>query len=359
MQSYTFFIEWASRHQWLKQRKTIAKIEGLDDNLTIIVKKIKLIRKIAEFSLFLWSKSEVRRKYLLLNVMEYFIDFNKIYRKICERSYALFDIKYRKIDNSFFKLSHSAFILCDCGKCEFEVNGKRLEIAAGMRASIMRVDVIHMLSMSEDFHAWMLIAEDRLWLNLMIGIPTQMLQSLDNETVVHVADEREWQMLQNFILNIHLYEQLEMPVASNLMVATIIRAMITLMGEMAYKRNEQKEYPEYSMADTYFRDFIALLNDNVDREHEVKFYAGKLGISTKYLSDITKAKVGNSAKDVISFFLISRLKVEILGSGQSLKTLAYRFAFADQSSMGKFFRKMEGISPLEFKRRNSITTMRE
>ena len=121
------------------------------------------------------------------------------------------------------------------------------------------------------------------------------------------------------------------------------------MVESQIKSGNFSKVPTYTMADTYFRDFAYLVADYVEREHEVSFYADRLNITTKYLSDICKQKIGKGAKEIISEVLIANLKREVKMSGLSLKEISYKYAFADQSSIGKCFRKMTGVSPIEFK----------
>ena len=85
------------------------------------------------------------------------------------------------------------------------------------------------------------------------------------------------------------------------------------------------------------------------------FYAGKLSITAKYLNEVCKNKGGYKAKEMISLFLISKIKQEILMSGKSIKNIAYEYGFADQSSMGKFFSKITGMSPGEFKKTQALS----
>ena len=51
---------------------------------------------------------------------------------------------------------------------------------------------------------------------------------------------------------------------------------------------------------------------------------------------------------MISIILANQIKRDILESGDSIKGLAYKYGFADQSSLGKFFRKMTGLSPIKY-----------
>ena len=48
--------------------------------------------------------------------------------------------------------------------------------------------------------------------------------------------------------------------------------------------------------------------------------------------------------------MVNYIKRELMYTDKSMKQLAAEFNFADQSSLGKFFRKLTGQSPLTFKR---------
>ena len=110
----------------------------------------------------------------------------------------------------------------------------------------------------------------------------------------------------------------------------------------------------FSQGDVYFRKFVELIDIHVKQQHEVTFYANELHITAKYLSEVCKQKWGYKAKEMISLFLISKIKQEIVMSGKSIKSIAYEYGFADQSSMGKFFNKMTGKSPGEFKKTMNV-----
>ncbi|MDO4511845.1 MAG: helix-turn-helix domain-containing protein [Bacteroidales bacterium] len=248
----------------------------------------------------------------------------------------------------------SVLLLCEDGKAVIEGNMQRVTIEKCTRLLGSHVIQPRFLEISHDFKAWVLLVADSFTRDILVGVPTEKLGVLYAHPAKQVVDEHEWQLLCSLMKSLYMYDSIEGSQHSLEVAGCIFRSMLLVMAEGEMRAGNFSQPPVYTMADTYFRDFVHLVSSNGDREHEVAFYAGKLNITTKYLSDICKQKTGKGAKELISDVLIAKLKREIKVSGLSLKEIAYKYAFADQSSMGKFFRKMTGLSPLAFKQAGGI-----
>lgn len=126
--------------------------------------------------------------------------------------------------------------------------------------------------------------------------------------------------------------------------------------EFFYSRITEKETEasnqktKYRRPTTYVRDFMKLLHLNYMRERSSEFYASQLCISSKYLSIIVKEVTGRSVSDWISEFVVMEAKNLLRFSGKSVQQVAYALNFSTQSSFGKYFKRLTGISPTEYQR---------
>lgn len=98
-----------------------------------------------------------------------------------------------------------------------------------------------------------------------------------------------------------------------------------------------------------FKKFIQLVHAHCTTQRDVAFYAEQLCISTRYLSAITRDMSENSAKEIIDDFLILEIKVALQSSSLSLKEIADRYGFPDQSFFGRYFKKHTGMGPKEYR----------
>lgn len=246
---------------------------------------------------------------------------------------------------------YTVLVLCTHGSVTYEMNLETIKASAGMRITFPHVSMLTPVSMTPDFRALALVMEDNFAIQSTVGVDTEKMSAIFGKPQRLVEDESEWQMLLTLMNSLNQYQHFPTTSLSLQIGGSLFRNIMLLLCD-----TEGRSYAHGQMtlsaADTYFRNFINLLSDNVRAQHEVSYYAELLNISPKYLGEICKLKSGRKAKEIISTVLISQIKREIIMGSMSMKTIAFNYGFSDQSSLGKFFRKMVGMSPLAFRRLN-------
>jgi AraC family transcriptional regulator, transcriptional activator of pobA len=99
-------------------------------------------------------------------------------------------------------------------------------------------------------------------------------------------------------------------------------------------------------------EFKKLVTQYFKSEHNVKFYAEKLFITTKHLSEIVKQETNKTAGEWIDDTIILEAKILLSNLTLTINEISFQLNFTDQSSFGKFFKNLTGLSPKEY--RNAI-----
>lgn len=99
---------------------------------------------------------------------------------------------------------------------------------------------------------------------------------------------------------------------------------------------------------TYARTFLRLVRDYHRAQRSIGFYAEKMFISPKYLSLIIKEATGKSAAEWIDQYVLQEAKNLLRYSGKNVQQIAYELNFSNQSSFGKYFKHLTGMSPTQF-----------
>ena len=117
----------------------------------------------------------------------------------------------------------------------------------------------------------------------------------------------------------------------------------------------------YADTDHRFRNQIArnhlqsFLLDVYDKVHRLFTHKEIEGGSRpnelfhKYLTSICRSLTGHSAKKVIDDFTALEIKVLLQSTDLSIQEIADRLNFPDQSYLGRYFKRHEGVSPMEYR----------
>lgn len=96
-------------------------------------------------------------------------------------------------------------------------------------------------------------------------------------------------------------------------------------------------------------DFIQLLSQHYMEQHNIKFYADQLNITPTYLSRVVSKTTGNTVMNFIDHKLLHEAQRMLKTTHLSVKEIASRMQFTDASSFTRFYKRMSGITPKEFR----------
>ena len=85
-------------------------------------------------------------------------------------------------------------------------------------------------------------------------------------------------------------------------------------------------------------------------ERRVNWYANQMNITPKYLSESVKQVSKRPPNDWIDRFVTMEMRVLLKNSTLSIKEIADRLHFPNQSFMGKYFKEHVGMSPMKYRK---------
>ncbi len=98
-----------------------------------------------------------------------------------------------------------------------------------------------------------------------------------------------------------------------------------------------------------YNAFVSLVAEHYREAHDVSFYADKLCITPRYLSQITDNAVGKSPKQIIADYLMSEAKNYLETTRLTVQEIADKLGFSSQALFCKFFKNQAGASPSEYR----------
>lgn len=247
----------------------------------------------------------------------------------------------------------SSLILCTSGSAEVEINMLKYEITEFSYFGVLQDSLVKLIRATDDFSVVELRILYETGLSATAGLPTETIHNLFLSECRLISNLNERTLILSLFAALEAYTELPKYANHADLAYGMIRSLYISLSDICTRDFPKKSHSmTYSSADYYFMNFVTLLNKYCRHQHDVAFYAGELNITPKYLNEITRKKVNHTAKEVITHFIVAQLKRELLVSNNSVQFIASEFAFCDQSSLGKFFKKATGVSPISYRRCN-------
>lgn len=135
-------------------------------------------------------------------------------------------------------------------------------------------------------------------------------------------------------------------------VSALVAAQMHLYDGL-YQRYIDRQQSRMSREQTIFDRFIYLVNSHCQREHQLSFYAQKMCLTERYLGTVIRQASGKTAKAWIDDAIMMRAKVELRHTEKSAAQIADEMHFPTPSFFSKYFKRMTGLTPMEYKRTES------
>ena len=99
-----------------------------------------------------------------------------------------------------------------------------------------------------------------------------------------------------------------------------------------------------------FFDFLRLVPIHFTEHHDVGFYASQLCITPRYLSQIVRNVSGRTVVDYINQMLLMETSYLLQQTSLPIADIAVRLHFSETASLTRFFTRMKGVNPREFRK---------
>ena len=252
-----------------------------------------------------------------------------------------------KLPSDFLGRYH-IHMLCHAGKAQFSFMGNTYTMEAGDWVIWQMSSQISDALYSSDFNADFLLVDKDLLLEYN---PEKVWASkafvfIKKNPVFHI-DERGKAMIE------HNFIQIKRRIAeAHLFQKEILGRQLQIflldLWEIYKNAMENIQQTDNSSA-LLFTRFMNLLPEYSKTKREVTFYADKLCVSAKYLSEVVKKSSGHPASYWINGYAMQEILVYLKRSDLTLAEISNKMNFYNPAHFTRFVKKQTGDSPSELK----------
>lgn len=108
----------------------------------------------------------------------------------------------------------------------------------------------------------------------------------------------------------------------------------------------------YSNEEILMQKFLAEVKEHHRKECKIQFYADRLNISLGHLFSVIKRVSGKSPGEWIDDYVTEEARALLKGTNLTIQQISQQLGFPSQSFFGKFFKRVTGLSPKEYREMN-------
>ena len=243
-------------------------------------------------------------------------------------------------------LSH---LLCMGGTCRFFFNGQEFELHEGDLSIIRRRSLVEKIHPSVDCQCKIIYAKPA-FIELSTPQSNYAMKgqlSLFNNPVIHLTPEQQILCRRDF----DILEQRVNDTGHLFYRETVINAMQTAILDFFDFHARIYGHTDISTQNASIMSrFLAMLEEGTYREHrEVSYYADRLCITAKYLSEVSKKVSGYAANYWINRYTILDISRQLRNKSLTFVQISDMFCFSSPTYFSRYVQQNLGVKPSDYR----------
>ncbi|MBR2318078.1 MAG: AraC family transcriptional regulator [Bacteroidaceae bacterium] len=244
-------------------------------------------------------------------------------------------------------------VLCKSGEVTVEINYVNYTLKKDGFLSVHPYDIVAFKGGSSDFRSQVLILPVTMFTPIIAELKMTHYDYVKKNPLIYFDDK----YLKILETTLELIGRASDLLDSERFEQVVVKQVSSLFYIQQQFYNSKSDYNielrEYiSRKKELFRQFIKVLVESHSVSREVLFYANELGVSSGYLNEVCNEISQHTAKEIIDSTVSARLKYELSYTSKSIQELADEYNFPSQSYFSRYYKRMTGMTPSEFRKRS-------
>lgn len=253
-----------------------------------------------------------------------------------------------------YKLDCTIILFCHSGWGQVLIDLEQHEIVRNTQVILLPGAVINLIGQSDDFRISYFAVHSDMFREACMRLEPSFFHFLKEKPCFTLPDEFTANINRLLEATMALYADKDHSFRYQI-ARNHLQNFLLDVYDKVHRYFTHDDMEGHNRQDELFKKFIALIHEYCLKEREVSFYADRLCISTKYLTGICRSITnGVSAKQIIDKHVILEIKVLLQSTDLSMQEIADRLGFPDQSYLGRYFKRYEGMSPGDYRKAAGI-----
>lgn len=245
-----------------------------------------------------------------------------------------------------------AFVIMFCvnGEADIQINLRKYKMSSGILAMNIPENIIQITNLDHFTVYPIIISSDflkKIHINLKEIMSLYMFAKANPFITLEYSDLRSLEIYHSLVESVLQGDDKR----KEEMMEGIIYSFLFKLDSIIKKIQENEKIPVRAKerSEEVFELFMEQLTLHHEKERALSFYADRLGITANYLSKLVKEYSGKTATEWIDEYVILEAKALIKSSRYTIQEIAYKLDFPTPTFFGKYFKRITGLSPKQYK----------
>lgn len=248
-----------------------------------------------------------------------------------------------------FTMEGIAFGICMKGEAKVKVDFKEYKIERNTVVTILPKHILESYEQSEDFLINFLVFSGEFIRDMPYPRDIQILKEIAINPILQIQENNINALLHYYSFILETFESRKKSPFLEEMIKGLLYSLImelaTLYQEsmQGYSKKKKNRYEELG------EQFFLLLFEHYREERSTVYYADKMCISPKHLSSVLKKISGHTINEWIDAAVMMGAKSLLKSTNLTVLQISEELNFPTASYFGRFFKRMTGMTPLEYR----------
>jgi AraC-like DNA-binding protein len=255
-------------------------------------------------------------------------------------------VDYKKISTEPVRSGMVTAIIYLQGKAKLSINMKEYAIEAPCMVVILPDSIFYPIEVSDNIIYKVVVMSPTFANGLFSNIDEmhQLKQSVLKNPMFTIKED-----LPIFQQYLDMLSSLIIQSKSPHKLKAALHLTLTMFYGYSYAKHDVSNTKSSNRSTTIYNRFMSLLQKNYLSQREVAYYANILCITPKHLSLVIKEVSGQTPLSIIHQYVVTESKALLYSTDLTIQEISERLNFPSQSDFGKFFKKLTGLSPNQYR----------
>ena len=249
------------------------------------------------------------------------------------------------------KLSFTVVIIVFSGSMHYRINLEELWAYSNDLITVQKGAIGEFLHSSPDLQVAVIAFSNELFhMNDHLEVAMKMQQMLYENPVKHLSGESLKEIRMVYELMKKKIIENDNPFRKEILQGYVRALMYTILHKLLETLQQVPAYIQNNRQHEIYMQFIREVQRNYQKERSVAYYADRLCITPKYLSQTVQKASGRLAGEWISEYVILEAQALIKSHCYTIQQISEMLHFPNPSFFGRYFKKKVGCTPKAYQK---------